>query len=134
LTTTGLGQALATGLGQALTIAAARQVARHGLLALLVAGEAPQPLVRTLSSFGRRKGVLPRGVLDADTLGGARLRSYLAELRSPCRLLGPPPPPPRGACVRVPPPPPPPAVDLGALGRARGCPGGVTGFSLCARI
>jgi hypothetical protein len=100
LTTTGLGQALATGLGQALTIAAARQVARHGLLALLVAGEAPQPLVRTLSSFGRRKGVLPRGVLDADTLGGARLRSYLAELRSPCRLLGPPPPPPRGACVR----------------------------------
>lgn len=59
-----------------------------GILPVAVASEAPQPLLRTLATFARQKGLLPLGALDAASLiplGGSVSR-YLAELRTPAEL------------------------------------------------
>lgn len=59
-----------------------------GLLPVAVASEAPQPLVRTLATFSRQKGLLPLGALDAASLNppGGPVSRYLAEMRTSAQL------------------------------------------------
>lgn len=59
-----------------------------GLLPTAALSEAPQPLVRTLATFARQKGLLPLGALDAASLipPGGLVARYLMELRTPAEL------------------------------------------------